>query len=162
MTCACVFSEAGPADNNGVRLLRCQYCSNRAITDKPPWRVHAKCRSYRVCGIGPGTALKEILRELGFDAQDGCGCEDMAARMNHWGVEGCPEHREEILTKLRKAAKKQSWVAKLKAGALAGLTGLALQLDWSDPAPGLLDEALRRARIAAQASAASGPTQASD
>jgi hypothetical protein len=65
--------------------------------------------------------------------------------MNKWGVEGCSgEHREEILRHLRSQAGKLGWVDTMKAVALSVVNGMAFSLDPTDPASGLLDEAVRR------------------
>ncbi len=95
---------------------------------------------------GPGTELKTLLASLGLDSAGGCGCADRAKKMDVWGVAGCEEHREEILAWLRREQAKRGWLEKTKAIALAVTTGLAFVLDPLDPAPGLLDEVLRRAR----------------
>lgn len=95
---------------------------------------------------GPGTELGRLLLSLGLKKESGCGCGKLRDAMNNWGVEGCREHREAILAQLRKSQERLGWVEKLKAGAMAVKTGLAFKLDWGDPAPGLLDEAVRRAR----------------
>lgn len=98
---------------------------------------------------GPGTELKALLASLGLTPPGGCGCDDLAARMDAWGVAGCRERREDILARLRANAAKVGWLAKLKAGALAVAVGLAFRLDPRDPYPGLLDEAIRRAEAKA-------------
>lgn len=65
--------------------------------------------------------------------------------MNKWGVEGYSgEHREEILRHLRSQAGKLGWVDTMKAVALSVINGIAFSLDPTDPASGLLDEAVRR------------------
>jgi hypothetical protein len=96
---------------------------------------------------GPGTELKKLLADLGLNEQGGCGCAVRANQMDNWGVDGCREHREEILGWLREQQEKVGWATKLKAGALAVKTGLAFSLNPFDPAPGLLDEAIRRADL---------------
>lgn len=93
---------------------------------------------------GPGTELKEILSSLGFSSS-GCGCNNRAREMNGWGIEGCIKNKEIILTWLRSQQKKRGWLETIKAGVLAITTGLAFNIDPLDPAPGILEEALRRA-----------------
>lgn len=91
----------------------------------------------------PGTHLKAVLDALGLKAA-GCGaCKAMQAKMNAWGAAGCRERRAEIEDWLRAQAAGVGWAKKLKAGAKAISAGLLLNP--LDPAPGLLDEALRRA-----------------
>lgn len=94
------------------------------------------------CG-GPGTELKALLKSLGLTPLEGCKCNKRARQMDQWGVAGCREHREEILTWLRKEQKKRNWMEKLVAGVAAVKQGLILNP--LDPAAGLLDEAIKRA-----------------
>lgn len=91
----------------------------------------------------PGSELTSLLASLGLHGSGGCGCASLAARMDAWGVAGCRERREEILAHLREKAAGAGWLETLKAGYLALSQGLLF--DPLDPAPGLLDEALRRA-----------------
>jgi hypothetical protein len=93
----------------------------------------------------PGTELKAIFAALGFQEETGCGCKDLAAAMDRLGVAGCNHYRCAIVGRLRARQKTQGWGKILTAGALALTSGLAFRIDWSDPAPGLLDEAIRRA-----------------
>jgi hypothetical protein len=96
---------------------------------------------------GPGTHLKSLLAQLGVRPSSECECNRRAEQMDGWGVAGCrrESERDEILGWLRKEAAKRSWTEKLTAAANAVMTGLAFRLDPMDPAPGLLDEAIRRA-----------------
>lgn len=101
---------------------------------------------------GVGTHLKLILTSLGLDESASCSCESWRARMDAWGPAGCRANRAAIETHLRAEAGAVGWVAKLKAGAKAAAAGLLLNP--LDPAPGLLDEAVRRAEAAPTAPAA--------
>lgn len=95
----------------------------------------------------PGDALATLIRELGLRrrGEPRCGrCDEGAKLMNQWGVEGCHARREEILSWLRGEAEALTWLETLKAASRAALGGLAFKLDPFDPAPGILDEALRR------------------
>lgn len=95
---------------------------------------------------GPGTELKELLTSLGLtEAASGCmgGCGGFAAQMNLWGVQGCRENRDAIIRRLNDESKKVGWLDKLKAAKEAGKQFLFFNP--FDPAPGLLDEAIRRA-----------------
>ena len=94
---------------------------------------------------GPGTQLENLLKLLGIAPRQGCGCASLRAEMDRWGIQGCTLHRDAILERLRNQARQYSWRDRLKAAALAAVTGLAFKLDPLDPFPGLLDEALRRA-----------------
>jgi hypothetical protein len=76
--------------------------------------------------------------------------------MDQWGVAGCRgEHHQEIVDRFREIASKYDWATKLKAAALAVKTGLAWKINPLDPAPGIVDESIRRAeeKEAAQAGA---------
>jgi hypothetical protein len=33
--------------------------------------------------------LKKTFAAMGFTDRDGCGCDEFAALMDHWGVDGC-------------------------------------------------------------------------
>lgn len=46
---------------------------------------------------GPGTKLKEVLKEWNFNPFHGCSCDAYIARMNIWGSDGCRENRETII-----------------------------------------------------------------
>jgi hypothetical protein len=94
---------------------------------------------------GPGTHLKSLLAQLGVRPSSVCECNRRAEQMDGWGVAECRANADEILGWLRKEQQKRSWTEKLTAAANAVMTGLAFRLDPRDPAPGLLDEALRRA-----------------
>lgn len=98
-----------------------------------------------LAGGGPGTEMKAILQSLGLSESSGCGCQDVARAMDQWGPSGCRLRKDQILAHLRQAQARAGWLAKLKAAGLAVASGLALRLDPLDPAPGLLDEAIRRA-----------------
>ena len=96
-------------------------------------------------GFGPGTELKAILRTLGINPGGSCDCNSKANKMDEWGVEGCRANRETILTWMREGQGRWGWKDKLAAAAKAVTSGIAFKLDWSDPFPSLIDEAIRRA-----------------
>lgn len=98
---------------------------------------------------GPGTELKLLLESLGIGTLNGCSCGKVAALMDSWGPDGCddPANREAILRHLRAAQREASWRQLIRAAAHALASGIAFRLDPTDPAPGLLDEAIRRARL---------------
>lgn len=73
---------------------------------------------------GPGTELKKLLKELGFDESVGCGCAAEVARMNALGPRLCLEQIDSIAEKLEANAKLQSWWALAKAGAIAASMGI--------------------------------------
>jgi ADP-heptose:LPS heptosyltransferase len=79
--------------------------------------------------------------------------------MNDWGVAGCKEHRQEIVTDIRSRKDQYGWSAKLGAAAAAVMTGVAWRLSITDPYGSLVDESIRRAESAPTIPAkAPGPT----
>jgi hypothetical protein len=95
---------------------------------------------------GPGTELKGLLASIGIEATANCTCNALAAKMNLEGPDWTEEHAEEIATQMRANAGAWGWWDKLAAAARAGLTGLAFKVNWTDPYPGLIHEAVRRWR----------------
>lgn len=100
---------------------------------------------------GPGTELKRLLDSLALSLQ-GCACEEKRAEMDTWGPDACERNAPQIEAWLRDQARKVGWVDKLKAGVLlAGYVArgeVSTVINPLDPAPGLLAEAVRRARAA--------------
>lgn len=86
---------------------------------------------------GPGTELTAIFAELGIKPKASCGCKAKARQMDSWGIEGCREHREEILEWMKDAYESSSLAEWMAAGAsafwqrkpktLAGLLDLAIE-----------------------------------
>lgn len=92
---------------------------------------------------GPGTHLKGIFRELGFEA---CPiCQGRAAQMDNWGAAGCREHFEEIVGWLRETAGRLGWAERFALVGRATASGWLLKVNWLDPIPSLVEEAIRRA-----------------
>jgi hypothetical protein len=93
--------------------------------------------------------MELLLKELDIPTKvEGCGsCHKMARQMNAWGVEGCrkQEHFDYLVGHFRTHIKDYSWMERLKAAAMAVATGLAFKLDWLNPIPSLISEAIRRA-----------------
>lgn len=78
----------------------------------------------------------------------GCNtCHKIARQMNAWGVEGCRKNMDRLVKHFRTHIKDYSWMERLKAAAMAVATGLAFQLDWLNPIPSLINEAIRRAEV---------------
>jgi hypothetical protein len=96
---------------------------------------------------GPGTHLRRILAEVGVHEPGACGCDSLAAWMDHWGPAGCREPANEatILAQLRENYARLGWGVVIRAGYCALKSRLAFRLNPLDPAPGLLAEAIRRA-----------------
>jgi hypothetical protein len=94
---------------------------------------------------GPGTELTAIYASLGIEADPSCDCKAKAEQMDRWKVDGCRAHFWEIVGWQKDGAVRWGYAPKLKAAALAVATGLAFRVNWSDPFPGLVEEAIRRA-----------------
>lgn len=114
----------------------------KLAADKPAQPVH-----FKPVGKGPGTELKAILKTLGIAEKTGCDCNAKAEQMDRWGVDGCRQHFETIVNWMRAGQEKWGWKDKLAAAAKAVTSGLVFKLDWSDPFPGLITEAIRRAGV---------------
>lgn len=93
---------------------------------------------------GVGTALKRLLSVIGINPA-GCRCDERARLMDGWGIEGCREKKDEIVSWLRGEYRKIGWAAVLRSVVSAIATGLAFKLSPLDPVPDLVDEAIRRA-----------------
>jgi hypothetical protein len=94
----------------------------------------------------PGIILAMHLEKLGAKQKSGCNCAAMIGQMNAWGCDGCLEHLEEIVLHLKDAYALTTWSERRWADLRAVTTGLALQLDWTDPIPSLVKLAIARAR----------------
>lgn len=102
--------------------------------------------------FGPGTELAALIKQLGGTDEPGCGCDAFREQMNRWGVDGCREHRPEIVAQLTASAAKWGMSDWLAGGWKAVTSGLALLLDPRDPIGSLVDLAIKTAH--------SQPTQA--
>jgi hypothetical protein len=92
---------------------------------------------------GVGREVEKILKSFGV-AMPICGeCRLWIDRMNKWGPDGCEQNREEILKRLRQHAVALNIRDKLRMGIGAFYTGFWRKVRWYDPAPGILDEAIR-------------------
>lgn len=128
------FVSAHTPEQHGLTIL------SREPIDRPEQPVHLW-----PVGKGPGTELKAIMASIGINPSASCDCNGKAEKMDQWGVAKCREERETIANWLREGAPRWKWTEKLAAGAAAIATGLAFQVNWADPFPGLIDEAIRRA-----------------
>lgn len=113
-------------------------------------------------GYGPGTELKAILASIGINPSVHCSCNARMRQMDEWGIEGCEEHFDTIIGWLEEKAAEWGWVKaaeaaapnentlsvtdKLAIGWKSLMTGLAFKIDWSNPYPGLVREAIKRAQ----------------
>lgn len=132
--CMGVSPDCGPdCPYNRIRAMR---ASDPASFPK----FHARAQTG-----GPGTELRGLLASLGITEPPNCDCSARMRQMDEWGVHGCRVNADQIAGWLREGQGEWGWADKLKAGALALATGLAFKLNWADPFPGLIDEAIRRA-----------------
>ena len=92
--------------------------------------------------------MHAMLAELGIDPGPSCPCRRRMRQMDEWGVEGCREHREEIIGWLREGQERYGWGARITAGWRAVVSGLAWRINPGDPLGSLVDEAVRRAEAA--------------
>lgn len=105
--CPCVLVDC---PDGGYGELPPEYYSNLQYGQEPPKNIN-KIRD--MLGPGPGTELHKIIPK--FLASEGCGCRDMAKKMNFWGPDGCDAQREHIvdhLVKKGKDVKLFGWVPK--------------------------------------------------
>jgi hypothetical protein len=126
--------------NGHWQCPKCGYATKRQY-DKPPAKNCDGKTTVTAFHLQAGDALAMVIREFA----PGCGnglCGEWIAKMNAWGIAGCREHREEILSRLEQSACEVGWFTWPKAAAIL------LTKPWfraSDPVNSILDEALRRA-----------------
>jgi hypothetical protein len=101
-------------------------------------------------GQGVGSQMWNLLEELGVQHTPTCPCLAWAERMNKWGPAGCRANRQAITAHMADSAKNYKWGDVAKAVAKAVQSGLAFRLSPLDPFGTLLNEAIRRAEIAAE------------
>lgn len=94
-----------------------------------------------------GDKLEEIFEEMSLFKFQGCSCESLKRKMNMWGPQGCREHFAEIVHELEENSKKYNWAQKIRAAGNAALTGLVFKINWLNPFPDLVNEAIRRAEV---------------
>ncbi len=99
---------------------------------------------------GPGTELRAILYGLGVKTMPkGCTCNALMHEMNTLGIEGCRREFDRLLTAFQANSNKFGWGTWIKAAALAGFTGVARKVKWSDPFPDLMRLAIEAAEAKA-------------
>jgi len=146
----CDWQERGPRDANGITDL---YCARpgcgRVIrqTKHLPDEINGNdsCLADRRKQPLPGTELSSLIKLLGLRRKEGCDCCAMIAKMDRWGIDGCREHRAEIVAHLNKAYHGLTWAEVAAATAGVVITGLAWKIDRHDIAGSLLDLAIERA-----------------
>lgn len=88
------------------------------------WLYHHNARYRALCDNqplpppknGPGSELKKLLLDWGIDISSDCGCASKAQLMDTWGVKGCQENRDKIVSWLIEAAGDRILLAYLTAG----------------------------------------------
>jgi hypothetical protein len=140
----CDFIYTGRQE--GSRFIhRCQRCNVErlsnyaepnlkaqcAVAPQPPslvQRIRATAPAPDTPAIpnGPGTELKKLLAELGVTGFKGCGCNDKAAQMNRWGVEGCLANFDTIRDWISEAQAAAGWATKITAAVKAAVSGLPI------------------------------------
>ena len=151
MTTQCRFTPTGTPG-----VYHCPRCGYTTPPVKfPPEAVHRECPAAAapIETSGPGAELMAILKSLAITEQAGCDCLAKARQMDAWGVAGCRENFNTIIGWMRDGQGRWGWGEKFKAAALAAATGLAFKINWADPFPGLIEEAIRRAEAKSQAAA---------
>lgn len=119
-------------------------------------------------GYGPGTELKAILASVGINPGAACSCHSRMLQMDVWGIEGCEREFNTIVGWLNESAEQWGWThaAKAKAddaetkdssikkmtltekmsiGWKSLMSGIVFHVNWLDPYPGLVREAINRA-----------------
>jgi hypothetical protein len=122
----------------GLTVLSC-WPDERPATPLLPWGKG-----------GPGTELKKLLSNLGINPTAGCDCRKIAIDMDRYGVEGCEQHFEGIIAAIRGGQEKWKWGERIRAYASAAIhapaEGITFKVNPLDPFPGLVREAIKRAR----------------
>jgi hypothetical protein len=117
-------------------------------------------------GYGPGTELKAILASVGINPSPTCDCNAYMRQMDEWGISECVERHAEIVQRLREKADQWGWnnfitkkaegdaethqftlAEKIKIGWKSITTGIAFKVNWLDPYPDLVEEAIKRAEV---------------
>ncbi len=91
-------------------------------TGKPKWEVSDDPADWprRNCikhVKGPGDHLHDMIRFwTRAEPEQGCGCDELIAKMNAWGS-ACREHADEIVAHMMEEAKKRGWKSASMPGA---------------------------------------------
>ena len=101
-------------------------------------------------GSGVGSQLWRMLSSLGIEHKPECSCLLLAEVMNDLGPRGCRKNRVKLLGLMRKNQERFGWATYLRVGVKALSLSWVYTLNPLDPLPGLLDRAIKLARIAEQ------------
>lgn len=147
----CTFNFTGE-ETEGRFLHKCSACGREVWSVYPdPKRVKGMCESLpgmeKLKPIpppdGPGSEMYKLIRELGIEKTDNCGCGALVAQMNEWGIEGClGEHRDEIIVAVNQNYHTLTWLETFNAGWRGKWT-----INIFDPIGSILEESCRRANI---------------
>ena len=154
-----IYGTEAYGETVGDNGLGINYAIRNFCSQHPDWRVVYEdprgsgmtvlsCHAFeRPIDRGPGSQLKHIFLALSIRMPPTCSCRDMIRRMDTWGVAGCRQHCDAIADHLRTNDQHFGWRDKLTAAAAVLKTGLWKSIDWTDPFPGLIQEAIRRAEV---------------
>jgi hypothetical protein len=141
----CLWVQLSQEVVNGRVIVQCSRCLKMAkVPVENLGSIDRECPRDRRPGVGD--TLREIVRLLGFKPKEGCGCAATIAEMNRLGPDECERNIERFVTKLRKSYATTSTTEAMHGAFAAFTTGLAFQLDWTDPIPSLVKLAIARAR----------------
>jgi hypothetical protein len=137
----------------GSRIeVHCHKCGTTMLVGALPVRAACRYRELKIPGVGDH--LADVVRIFEIARKEGCGCDEMIAQMNVWGVDGCRAHRAEIIEQLDRNYHKLTWAEVLAATGSAVASGLALKLNPRDVCGSLVDLAITRAQAAISQAAA--------
>lgn len=137
----CTFTEFETPREDRKRRVRCGQCGQLSgWTAQPLYKIHANCRMAEQLP-DPGRELAKLIKELGVKI-DCKACSELAYKMRVWGVDGCREHRSELVKEISSRLGDVSWFTRIAAATRAAFT---FNIDLLDPVGSLVDEAIRRA-----------------
>ncbi len=117
-----------------------------AKATEPPKREKLPC--VKPPGKGPGTEALKITATLNIPS---CSvCKAWSEWMDRIGPDGCeqPDNFTKIVERFRQQYNRMGLAKKGEAVVRAAFTSLPFKVDWADPIPGVIQEAIRRARNA--------------
>lgn len=117
-----------------------------AVTDHKENPTQPPATVVTVPKAGPGTELEKIFKSINIKANEHCPCRAMIDQMNLWGVEGCEENFNKIVSHLDEAQHQFRWTEKIRAAATSVWTGLAFKVDILSPFPALVRMAIENAK----------------
>lgn len=134
------------------------------LCKEPALRPEKEIRPWPL-DFGPGTELKKILSSVGIDPGPNCSCRGRMLAMDEMGVQGCRDNFDTIVGWLVESADAWGWNSvvtkkaeegqtilsladKLTIGWKSLTSGLAFKVNWSNPYPDLVNEAISRAEAA--------------